>query len=219
MQFIAIVFSFLLLTACNNNTREVIDRPPVKEEPINAENTRAAYFASGCFWCVEAIYESVRGVHEAISGYAGGHTDNPTYKSIGTGTTGHAETVKVFYDPDIVDFETLVKVYYASQDPTTVNGQAPDFGTQYRSIIFYSNDEEKQIAERMKASLDASGTYDKPIATEIVPFKKFYIAEDYHQNFEKRNPNHPYVQRVSIPRLKRFQAKHPELLKSGIASK
>ena len=170
-----------------------------------------AYFASGCFWCVEAIYESLEGVAESISGYSGGHTKNPTYESSNTGRTGHAEAVEIYYDPDVISFETLVKVYYASQDPTQVNGQGNDRGSQYRSIIFYQNDEEKEIAERYKAM--TAEQYDKPIATEITAFEKFWIAEEYHQDYEMRNPNNPYIRAVSIPRLKRFQAKHPELLK------
>jgi len=160
---------------------------------------------------VEAVYESVRGVAEAVSGYSGGKTRNPTYKLIGTGTTGHAEAVKVYYDPKIVTYETLVKVYYGSHDPTTVNGQRPDFGTQYRSMIYYQNETEKEIAEAFKAKI--ASEYSKPIVTEIVAFEKFWEAEDYHQNFERLNPNHSYVRNVSIPRLRRFQAKFPELLK------
>lgn len=172
-----------------------------------------AYFASGCFWCIEAVYESVRGVAESISGYSGGHTEYPTYASSNTGKTGHAEAVEIYYDPEVVSFETLVKVYYASQDPTQVNGQGPDRGSQYRSIIFYKNDEEKQIAEAYKAKVALE--YDAPIATEIKAFEKFWIGEDYHQDFERLHPNQPYIRGVSIPRLKRFQAKHPELLKES----
>ncbi len=126
-----------------------------------------AYFASGCFWCVEAIFESVRGVEEAVSGYSGGDEENPTYQKIGSGTTGHAESVEVYYDPEVVSYETLVKVYYGSHNPTTVNGQHPDYGTQYRSIIFYQNEREKEIAESFRDSLEESGAYDEPIATEI----------------------------------------------------
>ena len=184
-------------------------------DQTNLEGLSVAYFASGCFWCVEAIYESVDGVEEAISGYAGGHTDNPTYQSIGTGTTGHAETVAVYYNPEKVSFSTLVDVFYGSQDPTTI-GQRPDFGSQYRSIIFYSNDDEKKIAEEKKAAIAASGKYSDPIVTEITLLEKFYEAEEYHQNYERRNPNQRYVVAVSIPRLKRFQAKFPEILKKEI---
>lgn len=213
---ISILFTSLLLVMCTmpeqkHSHVKIIEKPPHAQ----LDKLSTAYFASGCFWCVEAIYESVKGVEEAISGYAGGKEQNPTYKQIGTGRTGHSETVKVYYDPNVVSFKTLVKVYYGSQDPTTVNGQSPDFGTQYRSIIFYQNEEEKEIAETFKNALIDVGKYDKPIATEIIPFKKFWKAEDYHQNYEKLNPNNPYVRGVSIPRLKKFQAKYPALLKKN----
>ncbi|WP_299681568.1 peptide-methionine (S)-S-oxide reductase MsrA [uncultured Tenacibaculum sp.] len=178
------------------------------------KDKEVAYFASGCFWCVEAIFESVEGVDEAVSGYAGGHTKNPTYKSIGTGRTGHAETVAVYYDPKKVDFKTLVVVFFGSHDPTTVNGQHPDYGTQYRSIAFYNNDEEKQIIEKYIKSLNYK-VYKGKVATEVLPIKKFHEAEAYHQNYERLNPNNPYVQNVSIPRLNRFKKRFPSLLKKG----
>ncbi len=173
-----------------------------------------AYFASGCFWCVEAVFESVDGVNEAVSGYAGGNTKNPTYRKIGTGTTGHAETVAVYYNPKKVSFKTLVKVFFGSHDPTTVNGQHPDYGTQYRSIAFYSNQEEKKTIEDYIKILNTQ-FYDNKIATEVTKLKKFYEAEDYHQNYERLNPNNPYVKNVSIPRLNRFKRKFPELLKDN----
>jgi peptide-methionine (S)-S-oxide reductase len=170
-----------------------------------------AYFASGCFWCVEAIYESVNGVKEVISGYSGGHTENPTYESSNTGRTGHAEAVEVIYDPEEVSFETLVKVFYGSQNPTQVNGQGPDMGSQYRSLIFFQNDEQKEIINTV--STEVAKNYDKPLAAEILPFQKFWVAEDYHQNYERLHPENPYIQNVSIPRYNRFKKKFPELLK------
>jgi peptide-methionine (S)-S-oxide reductase len=179
-------------------------------DPVPSDRA-VAYFASGCFWCVEAIYESVRGVDEAISGYAGGHTKNPTYESSNTGTTGHAESVKVIYDPEVVSFATLIDVYFGSQNVTQVNGQGNDRGSQYRSIIFYQNDEERKIIEEKKAALESKLGVD--VAAEVVPFDTFWVAEAYHQNYEKLNPNNPYIQSVSIPRLKRFQERFPELLK------
>ena len=177
-----------------------------------SDQDKVAYFASGCFWCVEAIFESVEGVSEAVSGYAGGQTDNPTYRSIGTGRTGHAETVAVYYNPDKVSFKTLVDVFFGSHDPTTVNGQHPDYGTQYRSIAFYSNNNEKKIIDAAIAKLNKE-VYNGKIATEVTKHTKFYEAEEYHQNYEKRNPYNSYVRNVSIPRLKRFQKKFPHLLK------
>jgi len=185
-----------------------------KEFYTPSQETKVAYFASGCFWCVEAIFESVKGVEEAVSGYAGGHTTNPTYESTGRGDTGHAETVAVYYNPKLVSFETLVKVYYGSHDPTIVNGQHPDYGSQYRSIAFYSNEQEKSIINNMIAKLNKE-VYNGKIATEVQKFTKFYKAEEYHQDFEKRNPNQPYVKAVSIPRLNRFKKKFPELLKEN----
>ena len=202
----------VLLFACTAaSTVETTERKVFTEEELSASAT--AYFASGCFWCVEAIFESVKGVREAESGYAGGHTENPTYQSTGTGTTGHTETVKVYYDPEIISFDQLLIVFFDSHDPTTVNGQSPDFGSQYRSIAFYETAEEKAKIEAYMKELTASKVYDKPLATEVAPLKKFFIAEDYHQNYEHLNPNNSYVRNVSVPRLKRFQAKHPELLK------
>ena len=184
----------------------------IQKDNAPSQNTKVAYFAGGCFWCVEAIFEGLKGVEEAVSGYAGGHTTNPTYGSTGKGDTGHAEAVAVYYDPKIISFETLLKVYYGSHNPTTKNGQHPDYGSQYRSIVFYSNGDEKAIIEAMIAKLNKD-VYDGKVATEVQKFTKFYKAEEYHQNFEKRNPNQNYVLSVSIPRLNRFKKKFPELLK------
>ena len=207
ISFFLVLFSCLGFSKNNNDTIAFS-----KEIYVSSKDTKVAYFASGCFWCVEAIFESVKGVEEAVSGYAGGDTKNPTYQSIGTGRTGHAETVAVYYNPKVVSFETLVKVFFGSHDPTTVNGQHPDYGTQYRSIAFYTNDKEKTIISKMIFDLNKE-KYNGKIATEVAQLKKFYKAEEYHQDFEKRNPNQPYVKAVSIPRLNRFKKKFPELLK------
>lgn len=181
---------------------------------VDGEGLARAYFASGCFWCVEAVFESVRGVKESLSGYSGGHTENPTYASSNTGRTGHAEAVEIFYDPELVSFETLVEVYFGSMDPTQVNGQGPDRGSQYRSIAFYQDETEKEIIEAAIERLNRD-VYKGRIAVEVTPFERFWMGEAYHQNYEARNPNHPYIRSVSIPRLKRFQAKFPDLLKSS----
>lgn len=174
-----------------------------------------AYFASGCFWCVEAIFESVKGVKEVVSGYSGGKEKKPTYEDVGYGRTTHAEAVEIYYDPKIVSFETLVKVFFGSHDPTTLNRQGPDKGAQYRSIAFYKNDTEKKIINDYISQLKKEKVYSAPIVTEVKPFSVFYDAEDYHQDYEKNHPNNSYILNVSIPRLKRFQAKFPELLKEG----
>ncbi|WP_290697001.1 peptide-methionine (S)-S-oxide reductase MsrA [Lacinutrix sp.] len=211
---VAVTFLFNCKNAAQNadsntNKNDVKTARPVE---VALENGMAkAYFASGCFWCVEAVYESVKGVEESISGYAGGHTKNPTYAGSNTGRTGHAEAVEIIYNPKIVSFETLVDVYFASQNPTQVNGQGPDRGSQYRSIIFYQNDAQKQIIDTKKAAL--AKKLGKTIAAEVYPFQKFWIGEDYHQNYERLHPNSGYIQNVSIPRLRKFQAKMPEVLK------
>lgn len=173
------------------------------EVPVRGGHARA-YFASGCFWCVEAVYESVEGVKEAVSGYSGGHTENPTYESTNTGTTGHAEAVEVIYDPEKVSFARLVDVYFASHDVTQVNGQGPDRGSQYRSIIFYQNAGQKKIIEEKIAALNGKIT-PKEVAAEVYPFQKFWVAEAYHQDFEANNPDNGYIRGVSLPRLRRFQ--------------
>ncbi len=174
-----------------------------------------ATFASGCFWCVEAVYESVKGVKEVYSGYAGGTETNPSYEEVGAGRTGHAEAIEVYYDPAEISYETLLKVYFASQNPTQANGQGPDRGSQYRSIIFYRNEAEEKAAIEYKTKLTTSGKYDQPIAAEIVPFTKFWMAEGYHQNYVELNPTQGYVMGESIPRIKRFQGQMPELIKEG----
>ncbi|MCL7753326.1 peptide-methionine (S)-S-oxide reductase MsrA [Polaribacter sp. Z022] len=211
LKFAATLGVSLVLIACFGFSKK-IDKQQESKLLLQNKNTKVAYFASGCFWCVEAVFESVSGVEEAVSGYAGGHTLNPTYNSIGTGKTGHAETVAVYYNPNKVSFKTLVKVFFGSHDPTTVNGQHPDYGTQYRSIAFYSNEAEKKIIETMISKLNKE-VYNGNIVTEVTKHTKFYKAEEYHQDFERRNPNQGYVKAVSIPRLNRFKAKFPELLK------
>jgi peptide-methionine (S)-S-oxide reductase len=182
-------------------------------KPADLEGLEKAYFASGCFWCVEAIYESVKGVPEVISGYSGGKEANATYPKVSSGATRHAEAVEVYYDPAVVDYVTLLKVFFGSHDPTTLNQQGPDRGPQYRSAIFYRNETEKEAALSYIEELTEAGTFAKPIVTEVVPFEAFYPAEDYHQNYERNNPFQPYVMQVSVPRLKKFQRAFPELLK------
>ena len=206
---VSLFFSCHNQAQINPKQQAVIDAEPVVV-PLQDGKARA-YFASGCFWCVEAIYESVKGVDEVISGYSGGFTENPTYELSNTGNTEHAEAVEVIYDPEIVSFESLVDVYFGSQNPTQVNGQGPDNGSQYRSIIFYQNDEQKKIIEDKKEAL--AKELDATIAAEVYPFQKFWVAEDYHQNYERLHPNQGYIRNVSIPRLNRFKAKFPDILK------
>lgn len=186
--------------------------PPAPEaQDLSGYDT--AYFAAGCFWVEEAMFESLRGVGKVVSGYSGGSTADPTYEEVCTGTTGHAESVQVFYDPQVIDYNTLLRVFFGSQDPTTADRQGPDAGTQYRSAIFYRNADEKAKAEAMIASLDASGQFGRPIVTQVVPFQHFWRAEDYHQGYERRNPDQPYVATVSKRRFDAFAARFRDLLK------
>lgn len=200
-----------IMGSCNTpNKEKKNETAKLATNPIQKDATQTyakAYFASGCFWCVEAIYESIDGVQEAVSGYSGGDTVDPTYREVSAGTTGHAETVEVMYDPTKVSYETLVKAFFDSHDPTTLNQQGPDHGTQYRSVAFYQTAEEKRIIENYIAQLTKAKAFNNPIVTEVKKFEIFWPAENYHQDFEERNPFNPYVKGVSKPRLERFKDK------------
>ncbi len=209
-----------ILLACNftNNKSTATGSVPAATDaapvaPVTYGPLDTATFAAGCFWCEEAVFERLKGVESAVSGYAGGNTKNPTYEEVCTHTTGHTETVQVFYDPKMISYQTLLEVYFGSQDPTQVNGQGPDHGDSYRSVIFYRTEAERTAAENYKQQLNASGKYSAPIAVIIQPFTIFYMAEAYHQNYEEHHPENPYVQNVSIPRIKKMEAKFPQLLK------
>tara|TARA_B100000795_G_scaffold245252_1_gene210255 strand:+ start:805 stop:1563 length:759 start_codon:yes stop_codon:yes gene_type:complete len=184
-------------------------KTPIQVAQVNG--LERAYFASGCFWCVEAVYESLRGVKESISGYSGGYTQNPTYASSNTGKTGHAEAVEIIYNPKEISFSDLVDVYFGSQNISQINGQGPDRGSQYRSIIFYQNQDQKDIIVRKVVALEKELGVGN-VAAQVLPFEKFWEAEGYHQNYERLNPGNRYIQNVSIPRLKKFQNKFPSLL-------
>lgn len=209
-SFLSLILLSILFTSCGEAQNSKSSSQKASEN-FDDDVYERAYFASGCFWCVETIYESVKGVQEVFSGYSGGHTKNPTYESSNTGTTGHAEAVEVIYDPEVVSFEALVDVYFGSQNVTQQNGQGPDIGSQYRSIIFYQNEAEKKIINSKIESI--SKDYDKPIAAEVKAFDKFWMAEEYHQDYKVNNPNNPYIKNVSVPRFTRFKAQFPELLK------
>ncbi len=211
--FLAVVLSFSMCSVKNAPTSNI--EPVKKVNKTTQKGQTSSVFASGCFWCVEAVFESVEGVSEAVSGYAGGSAKDANYSAIGSGKTGHAEAVEVFYDPKVVSYETLLKVFFGSQDPTTLNQQGPDRGTQYRSTIFYKNEAEKLASEKYIAELTKNKVFDGAITTTLEALVKFYDAEDYHQDYEARNPNQPYVKGVSVPRLNRFKSKFPELLKKG----
>lgn len=184
---------------------------PAKKGDVDLSKYHHATFAGGCFWCEEAIFESIKGVAEVVSGYSGGKTQNPTYEEVGTGTTGHAEAIEVYYDSSEISFPSLVTIFTESIDPYQVNGQGPDHGSQYRSIIFYRNEAERALAQKGIDHLN--GANQRKVAIEILPFQKFWDAEDYHQDYVPNHPENPYVQHESIPRLKRTQAKVLEWVK------
>jgi peptide-methionine (S)-S-oxide reductase len=202
----------LSLAACGQRTK-VPAPPAVKISSKELTQYSVATFAAGCFWHEEALFESIKGVKEAVSGYAGGTTKNPSYEDLETGTTGHAETVNVYYDPAVVSYATLLKVYFGGQDPTSVNGQGGDRGTQYRSIAFYRTAAEKAAIEAEIKAMNASGRYSAPIAVQVMPFTKFWEAEGYHQDYIVHNPGQGYVQGVCVPEIREFQKKYPQLIK------
>lgn len=223
MRLLLFGMLFIASTACKPKTTSTVqentasiqekmeEKTPMSKQDLEGYET--AYFASGCFWCVEAIYESVKGVKEVYSGYSGGPEENPTYEDVAYGRTGHAEAVEVYYDPNVISFTELVQVFFGSHDPTSLNRQGPDRGAQYRSIAFYKSDKEREIITKYMEALEASNVYGRPIVTQVVPFEKFYIAEAYHQDYERRNPNNSYIRNVSIPRLNRFKANFNTYLK------
>lgn len=168
---------------------------------------------AGCFWCVEAIYDRVNGVISVTSGYSGGHTVNPTYKDVCTGETGHAEVVQIEYDPTIIPFAKILEIYFKTHDPTTLNRQGEDVGTQYRSVIFYHTEKQKEVAEEVKTMLDKSGIWKDKIVTVIEPFKNFYKAENYHQEYFEHNSKQPYCQMVINPKVEKFEKLFKDYLK------
>lgn len=172
-----------------------------------------ATFAGGCFWCVEASFEQIAGVEEAVSGYAGGKEKNPTYAAVSNGKTGHAEAVEIYYDPEQIDYGTLLQIFFTAHDPTQLDRQGPDIGRQYRSAIFYHNDAQKKLAEEGMRAVEESGEYANKVVTELLPYTKFWVAEDYHQDYEKHHPKDPYIRNVSKPKIDKVADRFAHLLK------
>ena len=184
------------------------------ESQADVAGLETATFGSGCFWCTEGVFQRLNGVHAVVSGYSGGRVANPTYEQVCAGTTGHAEVIQIMFDPSVVSYAELLEVFWRTHDPTTLNRQGNDVGTQYRSAIFYHNDQQRQLAERYKKDLDVSGSFDRPIVTAIVPFEQFYAAEGYHQNYFNLNPHQPYCQFVVGPKVEKFKKVFKEKLKA-----
>lgn len=180
-----------------------------------SERRETATLAGGCFWCLEAVYQLIEGVHGVKSGYAGGHAEDPTYEQVCTGLTGHAEVVRITFDPDTVSFDDLLDVFFTIHDPTTLNRQGADVGTQYRSAIFHESEAQKEVAERKIAEVTAAGIWPDPIVTEVAPLETFYPAEAYHDDYLNRNPTQPYCQAVVAPKVAKFRRQHLKRLKRG----
>ncbi|MDW8849205.1 peptide-methionine (S)-S-oxide reductase MsrA [Flavobacterium sp. MMLR14_040] len=178
-----------------------------------ASNLETITVGGGCYWCVEAVYENLNGVKSVVSGFSGGKVANPTYEEVCTGTTGHAEVVQITYDKNVTDLNEIFKVFFTVHDPTTLNRQGADVGTQYRSVIFYKNEEQKNAAQSIIAELNKAKVYDSPIVTKVEPFTKFYKAEDYHQNYYANNKNQPYCKMVIQPKIEKFEKVFKDKLK------
>lgn len=198
--------SFAACTKPNDNNRDMESQSNRKKE--------VATFGAGCFWCVEAVFQSLNGVQKVISGYSGGHVKDPTYRQVCEGTTGHAEVCQIYYDPEVIGFDELLEVFWSTHDPTTPNRQGNDVGTQYRSSIFYHTEAQKNLADEYKLALDASEAFPNPIVTEIVPFETFYEAEEYHQEYYDLNPNQPYCTYVIKPKMDKLHKVFADKLKN-----
>jgi peptide-methionine (S)-S-oxide reductase len=209
MKFYSIFFSMLIVAAMacgqtqSQSQKKMLALP--KTEMQVPSGYEVATLGSGCFWCIEAIYQDLQGVAQVKSGYSGGHVDNPTYKQVTSGTTGHAEVIQFLYDPKLISFTDVLEIFWSTHDPTTLNRQGADVGPQYRSAVFYHSEAQREEAQRYKEKLNEAKVFPRPIVTEITPFHNFYVAEDYHQNYFKENGMQPYCQVVIRPKVEKFK--------------
>lgn len=215
MKPISIILVTMLFAGISCGQKKSTEKSTAMNTNSTTWNTGQALatFGSGCFWCTEAIFQRVEGVTKVASGYAGGHVKNPTYKEVCSGLTGHAEVIQLTYDPGKISYEELLEIFWQTHDPTTLNRQGADAGTQYRSVIFYHTDEQRKLATEYKKKLDESGAFDDPIVTEISPIKEYYPAEDYHQNYYNLNGSAPYCSYVIQPKIDKFKKVFKEKLK------
>ncbi len=214
--FLLFVSALISLTSCANKKTNTINMSEPNNNPVvldNLTNTDTVTFGTGCFWCTEAIFQDVDGVISVVSGYSGGNVANPTYEQIGTGATGHAECLNIIYDTTKVSYDELLEIFWQTHDPTTLNRQGNDVGPQYRSVIFYRNQQQKETAEKYKSELDKSGAFSNPIVTTLEPMSVFYKAENYHQNYYNQNGNQPYCQFVIKPKVEKFRKVFKDKLK------
>lgn len=218
-QIIGILLINSILFSCTESNSQNQEKfKKVDFKTVNKQNNQdmskaEATFGAGCFWCVEAVFQQLKGVDTVISAYAGGHVANPTYEQVCSKTTGHAEVCRIVYDPNIISFDELLEVFWQTHDPTTKDQQGNDKGPQYRSVIFYHNEMQKELAEKYKAELNKSGAFKNPIVTEITELNNFYLAENYHQNYYKQNPQNPYCSFVVGPKVEKFKKVFKDKLK------
>lgn len=217
--FASLLLSLALFTACQQrpaSSGSMTKNTSPAKLPALQPGEAVATFAAGCFWCTEAQFESLKGVRDAVSGYAGGELENPTYEQVGAGQTGHAEAIQVYYDPNVISFDTLVRAFFISHDATSLNRQGPDVGTQYRSVAFYRTPTEKASIETAIRQENASGRYSRPIVTQVEPFGVFYPAEVYHQGYYYAHPDDLYVRTVSAPKVEKFRERLADKLKKNV---
>ncbi|MCB9260897.1 MAG: peptide-methionine (S)-S-oxide reductase MsrA [Flavobacteriales bacterium] len=221
MRTTLVYFALILmlpLVGCSQNKKIKENKVEMSDSEENLDTTDiknmdTATFGAGCFWCVEAVFQMMKGVEKVESGYAGGHLKNPSYKEVCSGNTGHAEVARIWFDSSIISYETLLDIFWHAHNPTTLNRQGNDVGTQYRSVIFYHNEKQKEIAEKSKIATDSSGLWPDSIVTEILSVPDYYSAEDYHQNYLENNPGNPYCSAVVAPKVQKIRQKYKALLK------
>lgn len=211
---IPVYFLFLITgLGCQQASTQQSNTSLPMSQTQQTKNLEIATFGGGCFWCIEAVFQRLKGVEKVVSGYAGGHKENPTYKEVCSGTTGHAEVCQIYYDPQQITYQELLEVFFTAHDPTTLNRQGADVGTQYRSIILYHNEQQKSIATDFIQRLEESKIFNSPIVTELKPFTTFYPAEDYHQNYYNNNPTQPYCTFVVKPKVEKIKKLFSEKIK------
>lgn len=213
---VAILGGFMFLgdkSAAEDN--DLANRVTAEYQAIDPTKIAKATFGGGCFWCTEAVFEMTEGVHGAVSGYAGGTVINPTYEAVCGGATGHAEVIQVSYDPEVISYKNLLEIFFRTHDPTTLNQQGADVGTQYRSVVFFHDEEQQATADEVKAALNESGAFDDPIVTEISPLETFYPAEAYHQDYFANNPTQGYCRAVIVPKLLKYREAFADKVKTG----
>jgi peptide-methionine (S)-S-oxide reductase len=206
------------LISCSMQQKDTNQQATLESRIQQTENVDTATFAGGCFWCVEASFEQIQGVLGAVSGYAGGTEKNPTYEKVSSGATGYAEVVQVYYNPEKIDYNTLLDIFFTAHDPTQLNRQGPDIGPQYRSEIFYHDQQQQQQAKAKIEALNKTGEFKKPVVTKLSALDKFYPAEEYHQDYEMKHPDNPYIQNVSRPKINKVKKKFKDILKESAES-